>query len=457
MSKLIAGILTICFSAFSFIAIGQSLVVTTGANIVVNGNPYLIIKDAGFNNSGTFNAGSGSVLFSGTANATVTSISGASTTSFYNLNFNKTSGLAKLAKNVSVTNTLLMSAGNLDLNGFDLDLGTTGNISGEGPASFITTTSSGSVVRMVNLNAPTALNPGNVGFEITSTANLGLTTIKRGHQQQVSASGFSIYRYYDIIPANNTGLNATVKFYYLDQELAGINESELEMWASADAGTSWTLLGFNAKDNTTNYVTKNNINQLNRLTLASSINNPLPIQLVSLTGTLVNNDVYLRWTTSSEINNHHFELQKSFDGRNFTSFANVTGAGNSTTISNYSFIDVKPFESGVIYYRLKQVNANGNFTYTKVIAVNKGKYTSAFVSAYPNPASGPLHVRFLSTDIVKAKLIITNIDGQVVATKEITSQKGLNDIVYDVSRFAQGTYYLKIYGIDDKVIKIIKN
>lgn len=439
------------------IGMAQGLTITSGSNFVVNGNVNLIVKDGGFNNAGTFTPGTGSVIFSGTAAPTVTTIGGTSTLTFYNLGFDKTAGNAKLSRGISVSNSVLMQQGSLDLSTFDLDLGSTGSISGETATSFINGQSGGTVMRTVNLNAPTAANPGNIGIEITSTANLGSTLIKRGHQQQTNSSGYSINRYYDIVPTNNTALNATIKFSYLDAELASINESELKLWSSANNGGSWTLLGADAQDATTNFVLKNGVGQMNRFTLASSVTNPLPVRFLSFNGQVVGNNVLLNWATGFELNNHHFELEKSIDGKNFSAFAKVLPAGNAGGAS-YQSTDFNPFTSSAIYYRIKQVNNDGTYSYTKVIYFTKGRYTNKLIGVYPNPAAGPVHIRFTSNgESTTTMLQVFDSKGLLVASKQLNIQTGLNDIPYDISQLAQGVYIIKLSGIDNHGINIIKN
>ncbi len=442
---------------FSARSTAQGVTITTGANLVINGNANLVINDGGLNNSGVFTSGTGTVTFSGTASSLITTLGGTSSLNFYNLSINKSSGSAKLTRNISVSNNVLLQMGSLDLSTFDLDLGSTGNISGESASAFITGLSGGSVLKTVNLNAPNAVNVGNMGIEITSAANLGLTTIKRGHMQQVSSSGYGIYRYYDIIPANNTSLNATVKFNYRDQELGSINENELKLWSSANNGSTWNLLGADALDASANFVLKNGIGQLNRLTLASSVNNPLPVNLVSFTGQIAGNNIILNWSTSLELNNSHFEVEKSVDGRNFSVFATVRSSGNALG-GNYQSTDANAFGSGnAVYYRIKQVDVDGKHTYTKVIYFTKGTITNSFIGVYPNPSNGPLQLRFISNGAVKATILqILDVSGKTVASARLNVQAGLNDIPFDVSGLSQGTYMIKLSGFDFKTITIIK-
>lgn len=436
-------------------ATAQGIVINAGA-INVNGSGVIVINNGGINNSGTFNSGTGTVVLSGTAASSSTSIGGSSTTTFYNLNINKSAGSAKLLNNLAISNNLILTTGNVDLNGYNIDLGLTGSLSGESATSSIIGTSGGTVNRIVNLNAPNAVNPGNIGIEITSTSNLGLTTIKRGQQQQINSSGFSINRYFDIIPTNNSGLNATVKMYYQDAELAGINESELKIWSkSIAANTIWQLLGSTAQDVNANWVSKTGVDSLNRLTLASNTTNPLPVHLTSFSAQLISNAVQLNWSTASEINSQSFDIERAYDGRNFVKISTTVAAGNSSTVRNYSAIDATDFNASA-FYRLKQINKDGSFTYSQIVVVNKGNISNNFISVFPNPTHGKVQLRFVSNSNNPAQLQVNDLNGKIIVNQFVAVAKGINNVEYDISKLAKGVYYFRLNGIDSKTIQVIK-
>jgi hypothetical protein len=434
----------------------QGVTITGGVNLVVNGSAHIVINDGGFNNGGVFSAGTGTVSFTGTASSSVTAIGGSSAISFYNIGFIKSSGSARLLQSISVSNNVGMQLGNLDLSGFDLNLGSTGNIVGESSSSYITGTAGGNVVRTIILNAPNAVNPGNTGIEITSSANLGPTIITRGHAQQTTSSGYSIYRYYDIVPANNTNLNANVRFSYTDAELAGINESELKLWSLSPNG-NWNLLGADNQDVNANYVDKSSINSFSRLTLASTVSNPLPVTFVLFNGQVAGNSAALQWHTGTEINSRHFEVERSFDGRNFLSVATVNGSGNVTG-SVYQHFDNTVFASRTMaYYRIKEVSKEGRYTYSKAILLATGSVANRLIGAYPNPVSGPLHLRFTTDGREKfITLLVFNQSGQIVASKLYNVQPGLNDITYEMSGLTQGSYIMRFAGLDIGPVYVIK-
>ncbi len=223
-----------------------------GGNFVVDG--------------GTFTPGTSTVTFNGMPTQRIFP----DPVSFYKLTIDKTSEYVYLDADISVSNELKMLSGNLDLNGADIQLTDNGTIIGEGADSYIYSTSGGVVKKTVNLNAPTGVNPGNIGASITSSANLGSTTIQRGHVAQNVNGEMSILRYYDISPTNNSGLDATVRFSYLDHELNGIVEADMTPFRFN--GSDWSYYAASAKNATANWVETENVNAFSKWTLAIGCN-----------------------------------------------------------------------------------------------------------------------------------------------------------------------------------------
>jgi Secretion system C-terminal sorting domain len=159
-----------------------------------------------------------------------------------------------------------MSAGNLELNNHRLDLGSSGMIMGEQLNARITGTKGGVVTATAVLNAPQNVNPGNIGVELSSAANLGITVITRGHVQQTNAGRQGIQRYYDVEPAFNAS-DIALRFHYLEPELGGNNEAELVLWSGNKSSFNWAAVGKENSDAATNWIAKNNISGMNRFTL----------------------------------------------------------------------------------------------------------------------------------------------------------------------------------------------
>ncbi|HIA06674.1 MAG TPA: T9SS type A sorting domain-containing protein [Flavobacteriales bacterium] len=94
----------------------------------------------------------------------------------------------------------------------------------------------------------------------------------------------------------------------------------------------------------------------------------MPIDLVSFTADLDNSDVHVDWTVASQTNNDYFNIQRSIDGFDWEDIANVAGAGSSSQMLSYSYVDTDPY-LGVSYYRLKQTDYDGNFEIFEPVAV----------------------------------------------------------------------------------------
>jgi hypothetical protein len=127
----------------------------------------------------------------------------------------------------------------------------------------------------------------------------------------------------------------------------------------------------------------------------------LPIELISFNATISNSkgsSVELTWTTATETNNDFFSVERSSNGVTYEKIKVVDGAGNSSAVKEYSAVDDSPFE-GTSYYKLKQTDFNGQFTYSAPIAVEYSKTGSGCVlTVYPNPCSSECMIDLAGCD-----------------------------------------------------------
>jgi Secretion system C-terminal sorting domain len=177
----------------------------------------------------------------------------------------------------------------------------------------------------------------------------------------------------------------------------------------------------------------------------------LPLTLLSFTGQLVNGKTQLQWKTANEINTHHFEVQESSDGMNFNPLATVMADGRGD--NSYSSIDAQT-QTGNNYYRLKSVDNDGKFTYSKVVLIKISSDGKSVFSVYPNPTAKQLVVQYDNTNSA-AQISIYSLQGQKILN---TSVKGSTQTTIDVSHLARGTYMIE-YRSDteirrDKFVKI---
>jgi hypothetical protein len=256
----------VCKINFAQITINQGTHVTS-----IGSTTQIVLENTSVVNNGTINHTSGTIKFIGNS---ASSISGSGTLNMYKLELAKSSGISlTLSKNIGVRNQLNFVSGRINLNGFEIDLFSTGTLVNESESHRIVGNNGGKVKTTVNLNAPNAANPGNLGAILTSTENMGSVVIQRGHQSQLNdqGTGSSILRYFDINPANNFNLKATLRFKYFDAEVNGINEADLVLFKGAANG-SWDERGYTTKDATLNYVEKINIPDFSRWTLSNTGN-----------------------------------------------------------------------------------------------------------------------------------------------------------------------------------------
>lgn len=456
MIRSIASFLIVLNCLFNS-ASAQGLRVMNGGNLVFKGAAQLIINNGGIRNDGNIVSDSSTVTISGNTITDNSALAGTSTTQFYNLVISKASNGTILQSNISVANNIYMNGGQFELNNFNINLDTTGTIVNETETNRITGLTGGTVTRQVVLNNPIAQNPGNIGVEITSPANMGLTTIVRGHvsQTNTAGTGVSINRYFDITPSNNIGLDATTKFHYFDAELNGLNENELQNWTSSDY-LVWNLNGKDDSDLAGNWVTKNNVSAFaNRTTLGSDVVSVLPITLEWFRAHLDNNQGILDWKM---INNSAFgdyiEIERSATGL-AGSFEKI--GQRDVTVANgtelFNFVDAAPF-NGATYYRLKMVQAGGLVHYSNVEVIYRK--SSGSVNVYPNPATDILHVDMTVTESTHTTLQLIDMSGRIVMSQEVNLETGANPVTINLGSYASGMYSIHsgINGAAD--VKIIK-
>lgn len=430
----------------------QQLTVTNTGNVVLSGTIVLNFNNTNsIINNGVFNSlGSNStVIYSCSCNAV---LGGSSASSFNNFTFNVNPQL-KLIGNIQVDGDLKFATnGLIELNNNDIDLGSgAGKLVGETNNARITGINGGRILKTQDLNAPSDLNPGNLGLEITSSQNFGTTKIIRGHMQQFDAGNpFSgVYRYYDFLPAsgNTPGMNITTRFNYFDDELiTGFNKTDLTLWNSPDFGTSWLMIGDDSKSATSDWVEKISINFINsRLTLSNTVTSPLPVKILDFKGNIQNGFSYLYWTIVNDGSLHHFELELSSNGTSFSNLANINPSNNLTEKQLYSYTDQHPY-SPFNYYRLKVVDNTQKYFYSNVVKLKVGGEITAFI--YPNPATEYTYLTFSSVSDGNTSLELFNAAGQMVRSENIPYHKGDNQFQISLENLPKGMYVLRCAGIN---------
>lgn len=162
----------------------------------------------------------------------------------------------------------------------------------------------------------------------------------------------------------------------------------------------------------------------------------LPVSLMHFNAELSNGQVQLNWATASELNNDYFTIEKSIDGSTYSQLQTINGAGNSNNILHYSATDVAISET--TYYRLKQTDFDGSFSYSQVVVVKPNTSNLKQVNIYPNPnTSGTIKVD-VGGDFHLKTITVSSINGQVVQHVKPTNE------VEELETLPRGVYVVAI-------------
>ncbi|WP_290794559.1 T9SS type A sorting domain-containing protein [Flavihumibacter sp. UBA7668] len=214
----------------------------------------------------------------------------------------------------------------------------------------------------------------------------------------------------------------------------------------------WQLVGNGGLQNVggVNYVSSANTNNITvtqgspvfTLSTIDEVANPLPVTWLSFTGRYVNGSVELNWSTSLEVNNEEYTIERSADGHGFSTIGAVDGVGNTTNISRYNFKDTNPL-TGSAYYRIKQTDRDGKFSYSEIIRISNGDVALKGLRIFPNPISGNLPLTIENGNWTNKKVTVTiyNAIGGIVRQEQITFGSDSRAKI-NVEALQKGSYFI---------------
>ncbi len=378
------------------------------------------------------------VLYNGTAVQTI-----ANTVTYGILEVNNTAGV-NLNNGTVTVSTLTLTAGNMTtgLNlvrvttsrgGNGLIIGTIRQIHPfavgttyyyEGPNTFIIYTAMGTTPDSVT---------------VTSYPNKGIP---------VGDSTKAIKRYYNIVTSGGSGDTATLQLHYdSTSERNNLNAATFSLWRWN--GSAWEDQGgIRGGAGTADWVQQTGLTNLtltnNYWTIAVGAG-PLPVQLTSFTVSAKKFDITLEWNTASEKNNYGFDIERQSTDGIWTKIGFVGGHGTTTIPQEYSYTD-KNTSPGKLSYRLKQIDFDGKFEYSKAVDIVSGATSKSFMLGqnYPCPFNPITTIEFSIPDDAPTLLKVYNVLGQEVASLvdgEVLSSGLIHKITFDGSNLSSGTYY----------------
>ncbi len=416
-------------------AVMENLTLESGAQLSVTGNLAI----------------SGTLTDNGTINFNGSSVQAIPAQTYNNLTINNSAGV-NLAGNINVAGALTLTNGILTSTAANkLTLTSTASVSGGSNTAYV--------------DGPMSkIGGGDFVFPVgdgDKFARIGISNL--------SASESFTAEYSKAAPANNTSFNtpltkvslkeywaltragtatASVTLYWDDSKWSGIgNTGDLRIahyngstW-DAESGTYSTTGNASLTAVESGSITVTGVSSFSPFSFGTTDNttNRLPVELLSFEASVKENVVELSWITASELNNYGFDIQRSTDANNWETLGFIEGVGNSNTLQSYRFVDVNP--ETINYYRLKQIDFDGNFKYSETRVVKSNKNLNLYT--YPNPVFSTIHM-----DMEEAKTIeIYDVAGRKVHQQIFNSQS------VDVSHLQCGFYFILISKVDGTQVR----
>jgi hypothetical protein len=427
------------------IANGGALTINnTNSNLTIYGN---------FINNGLFSNTNGRVNFSGTSTQVIPPAN------YARLGINNIAGVS-CSGNIIIKDSLVFNNGCFSIGNNNLTLlGTTSKIIGANATKFIITNGTG-LLKFQNIGTGTRTTTTLFPIGTSASSYTPLSFLNTGTSDTISVrvingisggysgttttglpiSAFAVNRTWFVTEGIAGGSVGTVTLQWnADEELPAMDNTLC--YISFHNGTSWNPTTTATATGLSPYTrSRSGLSLFNNTAFAIGSDGTLPVKLLSFNATLVNEKVNCAWETASETNNDYFTIERSKDGNSFEAVGNVKGQGNSNRNIRYSYTDNNPF-GGISYYRLKQTDFDGKYTYSEIKKVGLDKELASKISLYyenENPI-----VKINSFVESKANIELINLNGIKLFTNEQPIIKGENTFTLDGNR-TKGLYLLKV-------------
>jgi Secretion system C-terminal sorting domain len=287
-------------------------------------------------------------------------------------------------------------------------------------------------------------NVGDAGLAVFGTSGTDATPLNFYNSKE----------YWDLTPINGGITKGRVTVFWDGYNDGITDDASLRRVAHLLPSTGkWENEGTNAGVGTTlvGSVQSNSVSAWSPFTLGTIAGNPLPITLISFSGKKVNNFNQLNWATSQEINASHFEIERSVDAKMFEKIGSLI----ANKSENYQFIDSQHLKSSIqhlIYYRLKLVDLDGKYDYTKIINIENSHDNQIVGQFYPNPAISDFsNIDINTKDIAEWTIATIDATGRILKTEKRFLKKGLN--VLQISNLAKGINLISFENKENSVVR----
>ena len=456
LTNTVTGAFTLTKMGNAILNLGTSTVTIGGLTIsegAVTATTGTLFVSGGFSNNGAFTHNNGTVNLNGGTQT----IGGSVASTFNNLIIS--GSLTKtLTKSVTVNGNLTLTSGFVATDATNiLTIAAGGTTSGVSSSSFV----NGPMVKAGNtafdfpVGAGTKL--GRIGISgLSGTASFTAQYFNASPSNRTAlgtglnggTGKISSVEYWNLTPASS--VTANVILHWEDNTSGVTSSSPTDLVVAHYTASNWISEG-NAgttSSGAAGTLASNAISTWSPFTFGSPSGvAPLPVKLISFTAKAIEKDAILNWSTATEKNNDHFEIERSNDGVNFTKAGDVSGAGNSTSIIKYAFTDarVADFSTQHVYYRLKQVDFDGSFEYSNLAIVTFVKQgVVSILNVQPNPFAGNLVVNYNLPNEGNVTILIIDAQGRIVASNELIANKGANKATFNTAAYAKGIYFISV-------------
>ncbi|MFN3839853.1 MAG: T9SS type A sorting domain-containing protein, partial [Cyclobacteriaceae bacterium] len=466
----------------SGLTVAGNLTINTGARLRADNNGTIATLTVGgnwVNNSTTggsngFDEGTGTVVFNSPAANTLQTIGGSTAETFYNLTLNTSAAtdVVRMLNNTTVSNTLALNQGELDLNSLTLNITrnstgaitrTSGYIKSEdntspyGTLQWLTGALTGSFVYPFGKSSaeyiPFTLNITSAGSPATGSVSVSTYATGTDNTPYPSgvtnlsgtSGGLSVADRFWVITLNGytgTRPTSTMTFTATSAEIATTGATTLNAQRWAPSNTWEPALPGQVYNSGAGTVTVPGVNQYSPWAIAD-VTAPLPVEMKSFELAALNNYVEVKWSTASELNNDFFTVEKRFEGsESFVPVTDVPGAGTTNRESRYRIEDFS-VSPGIWYYRIKQTDYDGTYTYSAVKSVTVSG--QGFWQVYPNPSNGTMFsVKLTATELNKPLMIsVVDMQGRIVHSETVVVTS-LNEEIKLQNQLSNGVYVVVI-------------
>jgi hypothetical protein len=307
-----------------------------------------------------------------------------------------------------------------------------------GSTAFTFPVGNGAKLRSTGISAPANVTDA---FECTylnsNPHSLYNVTLKDATLNNVSQC-----EYWIINRTNGTTSSATVTLSWDNVFSCGVT-STADLRVARWDGAKWANHGSAAVTGSATAGTLNTsaaVTSFSPFTLASvGTANPLPVELIAFDAICEDGNVNMHWSTASEHNNAFFTIERSMDAVNWENMLSTVGAGNSTQLLQYNWMDEDPIRAPR-YYQLKQTDFDGAFTYSEMVYVKDCSIADNSLTILPNPASEYVQL-YLSNGKIKSFQVMDS-RGQLVAEQSFKEQTSFYDL--EISSFQPGVYLVYV-------------